>query len=380
MREHSYAGLSAIAVQTALCAVLLIGAGLLFQSMRAVLVRPGIDPDKVAHFRLRPSRLDYSLERARAYQREVLRKVEAMSGVERAVMARVPPERGWCCEIDVARPRGETVSVSQNEVSPGFLPAMAIPIVDGRDFVDGDRHVAIINEVLAARFWPKQSALDGELLVDRQPHRVIGIAANIHAVRPGEAAYPYLYLPMWGRDARDPRLFVRVNGRAAPMLDELRRVVVSVDPDVHVGQESTLGGRTEMSYQRERLLAAMLEFSGLVALLLSAIGVYGLVSYHVSRRTREIGIRMALGAQRRQVIAWAMRRGLFATCIGLSAGALIAWQAARMLTGFLYGVGPADTLTFVVAMGVLAAVALTASFLPARTVSRIDPAVALRDQ
>ena len=121
MRERSSAGLSAVAVQTALSAVLLISAGLLFQSMRAVLVHPGVDPDRVAHFRLRPSRLGYSLERARTYQRELLRRVEALPGVEDAVMARVPPERGWCCDIDVAKPGDEVARVPQNEVSPGFL-------------------------------------------------------------------------------------------------------------------------------------------------------------------------------------------------------------------------------------------------------------------
>jgi putative ABC transport system permease protein len=148
---------------------------------------------------------------------------------------------------------------------------------------------------------------------------------------------------------------------------------------VHVGQESSLAGRTEMSYERERLLAAMLEFTGAVALLLGAIGLYGLVSYQVSRRTREIGIRIALGAQRRQVIAWIIRRGLFAACVGLVVGALVAWQAAPMLSAFLYGVGPADALTFGVVFAVLGGVAVAASVLPARRISRVDPAVALRD-
>ena len=380
MRGRSYAGQSAIAIQTALCAVLLIGAGLLFQSMRAVLVRPGIDPDRVAHFRLRPSRLGYSLERARSYQRDLLRRVETVPGVERAVLARVPAERGWCCDIDVALPGEQPIKVPQNEVSPGFLAAMAIPILAGRDFADGDRGVVIVNQALAERLWPKQNGVDREVWIDREPHRVVGVAANIHAVQPGENAYPYVYLPLWGRDARDPRLFVRVSGSAAPILEQLRRVVVSVDPDVHVGQESSLAGRTAMSYQRERLLAAMLEFTGAVALLLGAIGLYGLVSYQVSRRTREIGIRIALGAQRRQVIAWIVRRGLFAACVGLVAGALVAWQAAPMLSAFLYGVGPADALTFGVVFAVLGSVAVAASVLPARRISRVDPAAALRDQ
>jgi predicted permease len=378
MRDRSCAGLSAVAVQVGLSAVLLICAGLLFQSMRAVLVREGVDPEKVAHFRLRPSRLGYSLERARAYQRELLRRVEALPGVERAVIARVPPERGWCCDIDVGRPGGEPVKVPQNEVSPGFLPAMGIPILAGRDFEDGDRNVAIVNQSLAERMWPQQRALEAELLIDRQPYRIIGIAADSHAVQFGEEAYPYLYLPMWGRDARDPRLFVRTHGHAGPMLERLRRTMVSVDPEVHIGQESTLGGRTEMSYQRERLLAALLEFSGVVAVLLSAIGIYALVSYQVVRRTREIGIRVALGAQPGDVIAWIMRRGLIAIGAGLVGGAVGGWYSARMLKGFLYGVGPADFLTFGAALAALATVAVAASILPARRVSRIDPAVALR--
>jgi predicted permease len=378
MRRRPHAGLSAIAIQMALCAVLLIGAGLLFQSMRAVLVRPGINPDNVAHFRVRPSRLDYSLERARTYQRELLRRVEAVAGVERAVAARVPAERGWCCDIDVARPGEAPIKVPQNEVSPGFLPAMAIPLLAGRDFVDGDRRVAIVNRMLADKLWPKQNALDREIWINREPHRIIGVAADIHAVQPGERLYPYVYLPLWGRDVKDVRLFVRVTTRAEGVLEQLRRVVVSVDPDVHVGQESTLAGRTEMSHQRERLLALMLEFTGAVALLLGAIGLYGLVSYQVSRRTREIGIRIALGAQRRQVIAWIMRRGLIAAAIGLAAGAAIAWWTAPVLAAFLYGVEPADATTFGMVIVVLAGVALTASFLPARRVSRVDPAHALR--
>lgn len=122
LRERSYAGLSAIAVQTALCAVLLVGAGLLLQSMRAVLMRPGIDTENVAHFRVRPSRLGCNLERARSYQRETLRRVEAVPGVERAVAARVPPERGWCCDIDVARPGEDPIKVPPDTCMVSDLP------------------------------------------------------------------------------------------------------------------------------------------------------------------------------------------------------------------------------------------------------------------
>jgi len=373
-------GFSAIAVQIALSTVLVIAAALLVQSMEAVLDRPGLDPDKVAHFRLRPSRLGYSLEQGRTYQRDLLRAIEAVPGVERAVVARVPPDRGWCCEIDVSRPGEQSIKVEQNEVSPGFLPTLGIPVVAGRDFADGDRNVAIVNQSLAETLWPAQSALDRDLWVDQQPYRVIGVAADVHAVPAGASAQPYLYLPMWGRDARDPRLFVRVNGRAAPMLERLRREIVAVNPDVHVGQESTLWGRTAMSYQRERMLAAVLEFAGSIAVLLSAIGVCGLAGYQVSRRTKEIGIRMALGAQVTNVIIWVMRRGLIASGAGLAAGLVISWQTTRLLTTYLYGVQPLDIVTFGGAAVLLALIAVAASLVPARAAARIDPAVALREQ
>ena len=378
--RRSSTGLTAIAVQVALSAVLLICGGLLFQSMQAVLTRPGLDPERVAHFRLRPSRLGYNLDRARAYQRELLRRVEAVPGVQQAVIARVPPERGWCCAIDVARPGDESIKVDQNEVSPGFLPAMGIPVTEGRDFVDGDRGVAIVNRALAERLWPGQSVLDRDLSVDRQAYRVIGVTEVAHAARPGEAPEPYLYLPMWGREARDPRVFVVLNGSAAPMLDRLRREIVAVDPDVHVGQESTLAGRFAMSYQRERLLAGMLEFAAIAALLLSAVGVYGLVSFHASRRRREIGIRMALGAQAGQVVLWTMSRGVLAALAGLAAGLAIAMQASRLIAAFLFGVGATDPFTFGAAAAVLLAVTVAAGFLPARSAAHVDPALALRDQ
>jgi hypothetical protein len=197
----------------------------------------------------------------------------------------------------VAKPGEDSVKVPQNEISPGFLPTLGIPILEGRDFVNGEQQGAIINQALAGRLWPSQRAVGQELWVDRQLYRVIGIAADVHALQPGEAAYPYLYLPIWGRDAKDPRLFVRTHGGAGPMLEQLRREVVSVDPEVHVGQVSTLAGRADMSYQRERLLASLLQFTTIVAVLLSAVGIYGFISYQVVRRTREIAIRIAPGGR-----------------------------------------------------------------------------------
>ena len=380
MRARSYPGLAAIGVQVALATTLLICAGLLFQSMRTVLAPPGIDADRFAHFRLRPSRVNYTLEQARQYQKELLRRVQEVPGVERAVVARVPPQRGWCCEIDVAVAGAAPVRIEQNEVSPGFLPTLGIPLLAGRDFLDDDRGVVIVNRALAARFWPDQDALDRELVIDGAPHRVIGVAENVHALQSGERAHPYLYLPIWGRDAPDPRLFVRVHGRAAPMLEQIRRAVVSVDPDVHIGQEGSLGDRAAATYQRERLLTAALQMTALVAVALSAIGIYALVSYQIRRRAREIGIRKALGAQTGQIMGWVLRRGALAVSAGLIGGAAGAVLVGRTLTSYLYGVDPDDTATFAFGLAAVALVAVVASLMPARAVAAIDPAVALRSE
>jgi predicted permease len=378
LKARQVGGSTAVVMQVALSMVLLVSAGLLVRTMQTLFVRPGYDPERVAHFRLRPSRLGYSLDRARAYQRELIRRLEAVPGVERAVLGRVPPERGWCCAIPVSRPGQAPFEVPQNEISPGFLPTLGIPLRRGRDFVDDDRDVAIVDVGLGDKLWPGQEPVGQEISVDSRPHRVIGVAAGIHPRRPGEPPYSYLYLPLWGRDARDPRLFVRMTGPAAASLERLRREVVAVDPEVHVGQVSTAGGRSRMTFERERTMAMAAQLTGTVALLLSGIGLYGLVSYQVSRRRREIGIRMALGAQARDVARATLRSGLHAALMGIALGTLAAVYATRFLASYLFAVTPGDVPTFVVASAVLTLAALAATVVPARRAARVDPAVALR--
>jgi putative ABC transport system permease protein len=379
-RRRRIAGSWAVAVQIALGLVLVSSAALLLRSLQAVAARPGLDAERIAHFRLRPSRLGYSPERAASYQRELLRRLGALPGVVSVTMARVPPDRGWCCPIKVDPADGPTFEVDQNEVVPGFLPAIGVSLLEGRDFADGDREAVIVDRSLADRLWPRQTAIGRELRVDGRSHVVVGVAAAAHVLKSGEAAYPYLYLPLWARDVRDVRVFVRTGGLAAPMMHTLRREVVAVDPEVHVGQESTLAGRMAMTHQRERLMAAVLELAGASSLLLAAIGLYGVMAFQVSRRTREIGVRMALGAHPRQVAAWIIRQGLAITSAGLLAGLVAAWQAARLLDGLLFGVSPGDPHQLAVAGLVLLATSLVASVLPATRAARVEPATALRHE
>jgi hypothetical protein len=270
--------------------------------------------------------------------------------------------------------------VGKNAVIPGYLEAMGMPVIGGREFTELDRDVAIVNQALADRLWPGRSALHQEILIESRPHRVIGVVPSAYPSRTGEPPMPYLFLPAWTSDVRDMRLFVRVHGSAAAMLERLRREVVAVDPEVHVGQESTLATRIGMTYQHEYLMAATFEFAGVVALLLSCAGIYGLVAYQVSRRRREIALRMAVGARAGDVLQWSMRRGIVATAAGLLIGVVAAGPAANAISAFLYGVKPGDSASFVTAGVVLSFVALVASYLPARLATRIDPTIALRQE
>ena len=377
-RHRRVAGSWAVAAQVAIGVVLASSASLLLRSLHAVAVRPGLDADRIAHFRLRPSRLGHTPERAARYQREVLRRLGAVPGVDQVTMARVAPDRGWCCAIPIARPGEPPFEVDQNEIAPGYLATMGIPMLQGRDFEDGDRDVVIVDESLAARLWPAQPPVGRELQVEGRPHLVVGVARASHVLKAGEGAYPYLYLPLWSRAVRDVRLFVRTSAPAAPLVHALRREVVAVDPDVHVGQESTLSARVAMTHQRERMMGAALQVAGAGAVLLGAIGLYGVMACQVSRRTREIGVRMALGAGPRQVAVWTIRRALAITSAGLTVGLIAAWPASRLLKGLLFAVSPGDPGVLAAAALVMLATCLGASLVPAWRAARVDPAVALR--
>jgi predicted permease len=285
-------------------------------------------------------------------------------------------------------------------VTPGYVKTLGAALVAGRDFTWTDayelRPVAMVSENLARELWGEPSAAVGKWI---RPYttgswrEVVGVVSDtrddgLHQKAPTVAYWPVMmqdFVPAPKGEppfvARNLSYLVR-SGRTGSggFVNELQRAIWSVNPNLPLAGVRTLQEIYDASLARTSFTLVMLGIAGGMALLLGVAGIYGVISYSVSQRSREIGIRIALGAQRRQVITWIMRRGLYAACAGLAAGALIAWQAAPVLSAFLYGVGPADALTFGVVIAVLGSVAVAASFLPARRVSRVDPAVALKDQ
>jgi predicted permease len=376
-----------VIAQVALSLVLLVGAGLLLRSLRSVLLNPGYEQSRIAHFRLRPSRLGYDAQKSQAYHRQVIRRLETMPEVQSVVVAKVPPNSAWGNVVRVSLPghapvrQEDALRVDSNDITPGFFEAMSIPL-NGRDFDEGDQKgaplVAIVNETLARRLWSDNEFRGASLIIEGKEYSVIGIAKDTHPRKSDEGPTPFLYRAYWQTDGVDSRLFVRVAGDPQTALFALRREVAAVDPDVHIGQEMSLSKRMELSFESERLMSSTLNCSGALALFLSLIGLYGVLAQRVSQRTREIGIRIALGAEVKEVLKWVLRQGLHLALTGIAVGVAAALVLTRVLSSYLYGIAPHDPLTFIIISLSLIVVAMAACYIPARRAARVDPMVALR--
>jgi predicted permease len=280
-------------------------------------------------------------------------------------------------------PAGPDTPVDSVRVGPNYFSTVGVPLVEGREFtrddVEQNRYVAVINEAMAHQFWPNTTPLGKTLYLDgfqSKPYEVVGIARD-HKVRSvGEAPRPYLHLPA----ALSPNvgLVVRTAAAAAPALPMLRQALWQIEPDIVFTADVSADEIAATTVAPTRMGAAILGAFGLLALILAAVGVYGVVAYSVSRRTREVGIRMALGAPRARVLRMVLWQGSRLAATGILIGALAAVGAGRVLESLLYGVSSVDPLAYAVACGVLLLVATLANLVPAMTAARIDPMRALR--
>jgi predicted permease len=371
--------------QVALSVALLVGAMLMVQSLVHLVGRPGYAQDDVAHYRLRPSRNRYDADRATAYYRAIVARIGQLPGVRSVTFASNPPVRGWGQTGPVSRPDGadrQAVESLRNDVSPGFFRALDMPLLHGREFDVSDRPgsppVAIVTQSLARRLWGDADPIGRQIVFDGTTNTVVGIARDVHAGQAGEAPLACVYFPHVQQRAVDARLFVRTRGDAAAMVPVLRRELVAVDPQVHVGQEMTLRQRTARSFELERLTTQVLTGAGGVALTLTVIGLYGILSFWVGQRTREIGVRMSLGADASAILRLVVRQGMVPVGIGLAGGAVLTFVSTRALQTLVYGVSTHDPLTLTGTGLLVAAVALAACGVPARRAIRVDPVTALR--
>jgi predicted permease len=287
-------------------------------------------------------------------------------------------------EVDGAElPGGSAIRVAWNAISPDYFSTVRTPIVAGRDFAPRDNETAprvvIVNESLAKRAFPNRNPIGHRL----GPATIVGVVKDSRYSGARDQPRPVLYHPLFqhGRDQEYRWGYVSFElryGSASHLLDEARREVASVDRNLPVFRIRTLLAQAEQSMLKERLLATLSSFFGVLALLLACVGLYGLMAYAVARRTSEIGIRLALGAPRDRVMWLVLGETLCLTLTGVAVGIPLALWAAQYAKSVLFGIGAADPLTMAATVAILIGVAVLAGYLPARRALRVDPMVALR--
>lgn len=332
----------------------------------------------------------YELERAMALRKRILSELRALPGVTgAAIVSRLPlaPD----INMEGARIRGyhapqdDATNIDSVSVGTDYFQVVGVPIVEGRAFtdadVDGSRRVVVINGTMARRYWPGGSPL-GELIYtegfEEPPHEVVGVARD-HKVRSvGEEPRPYLHFP--ARPSRRVSLAVRTTIPAEKALPMLRSAILALEPDIVFTEDVPAAEVAATTLAPTRIGAALLGAFGALALLLAAVGLYGVIAYSVTMRTREMGVRMALGARPGDVLRLVLRQGGRLALVGIGAGALLAALMGRVLGSLLYGVSALDPVAYAIAATVQLAVAALASFVPALTAARVDPLRALRSE
>ena len=378
-----------VVTQIGLSLVLLISAGLFVRSLRnAQRFDPGFDPNGVLLASYNLEAAGYSQAEGIDFDRQLLAKVAALTGVESVTLADFVPLT-LHMHITTINPEGyvpqphESMGVIRGNVGPNYLRAMGIPLIAGRDISERDTEdsqpVAIINQALADRYWPHQTAMGKRLQKgsDRW-FTVVGVAGNGKYRRVVDAPEPVVYLPLFQDYHEDTTLHVRVSGDPQAFAQAVEKTVHDLNPNLPVFNVTTLRSSMQLGSIFQRIAGTFVGAFGLLALVLGSVGIYGVVAYTARQRTREIGIRMALGAQRRDVLRLVMSQGLRLTLLGLSVGLALSFALTPFLRNQLFGVGATDALTFTSLSIFLSIVALVACYIPARRATKVDPMVALR--
>jgi predicted permease len=389
-----------IVAQVALSVVLLGASGLLIRSFVMVHRGPGFDPNAIVIVRLRPSLIASTNERAWAFQRAVIERLEAMPGVVAASPGGVPahwpsrPTQPIQLAADTSDP-ARAFLTSTKYVGPEYFKTLGVDVIQGREFDDRDTatspRAVIVNETLARHFWPTGGAVGQMVTIGADgPNRagvargeVVGVVRDLQWISTLEQPAPIAYLDYWQQDrtsswAQDSQTHVRVSGDAGAMLPQIRQAIAAIDPDVPIANGDILARSLDIQFADVRTARTMLVTFGVLALGLSMIGLYAALAFSIAQRSREIAVRMALGASRIDVGRMVFRRGFALVSIGLGAGLAACVAGGPFLSHVLYGVSPREPAALGVGPAVLTLVAALAICLPARRAMRQNPVEALR--
>jgi predicted permease len=376
--------------QVALSLILLVSAGLFVRSFHATQqFDPGFNPRNVLlqSYDLFPN--GYTQTQGMTFDRQVLDSVAAVPGVASAGLADWVP-LGFSSSSDSFSPEGyvprphEAVSAGVARVSPGYFATVEIPLLGGRDFSVHDtvesQTVVVINEALADKYWPKQNPIGKRMQIEGKWAVVIGEARTTHYYDLNERPRPFVYLPLYQFYSSGMILHVRTAGDPLLSVGAIGQAVHKLNPDLPLFDVALMTSRVGVSSFVQRMAGAFVGAFGFLALVLAAVGIYAVIAYSTKQRTQEVGIRMALGAQRRDVLRLILGKGARITFLGVAIGLAATLAVARLMASLLFGVSATDLLTYSGVAILLTLVALSASLIPALRATRIDPVVALRCQ
>jgi predicted permease len=385
-----------IALQMAFCLSLLVGAGLLVRTLRNLQNTPlGMQTEGLVVFGINPQQT-HTLDEGVTFYQQLLSRLRALPGVEAVSLAGNRPGSGWsnnngAPQIDghkAPNSDGEQGMYRENTVGSDFFHTLGVPILAGRDFTDADTtnapKVVIVNQTFAKRFLPSQDPL-GHTVVDKfmglDNAQIVGVVKDHKYTGVTEDTRPMLWMPYTQSGAPgEMHVEMRVAGDPLAILPAAQNAVRQIDPDLPLLKPMLQQVQFDQSISQQILFARLAECFGLLAIVLVATGIYGTLAYRVSRRTAEIGVRMALGAQRTQVVWMILRGTLWLTVVGILIGAPLAILISRTLASSLYQVKPFDAASYIAAVLCLIVVSLAASAVPAQRAARLDPAKALRTE
>jgi len=386
-KGHAWVRSMLVVSEIAFACVLLVAAGLLIRSFLRVLdVNLGFQPERAVAVRVDPSQEYKTQAQQNAYFDEVLRLARDIRGVAAAGLTDALPlgrNRSWGVGVKGHTfKEGEYPDAFVRVVSDGYVRAMGIPLIAGRDLTERDtpasEQVILINQTMARKLFPGENAI-GQIIIPDKERRIVGIVNDVRHLALEQGAGLEMYIPIrQSQDYASVDLVLRTTVPPAQLATVVRNTLKPIAPNLPSSDFRTIQQLVDKAVSPRRFIVMLLGAFALFALILASLGIYGVISYSVSQRTQEIGIRMALGASAGDLQSGIILQTLGLAAIGMLLGSAASWTLARALSGLLYGVTPADPVTFLGMLIVLTAVAALAGYLPARRASRIDPMVALR--
>src|SRR5581483_2172813 len=379
-----------VGFQVGLSFILLVGAALLLESLQKIrTTSPGFTTTSVVTTGVSLVAAGYDEPRAKRFQDELIDRITALPGVQAAAFARVTPlgygtYSSTPIAVDGYRPSlEEQPAVDYNQVSPGYFNTLGIPLFSGREFMRADDEnappVAIVNQTMVKRYWSGQDPVGRRLQVKGRWARVVGVVADSKYESMRETPRPFFYVPLRQDFSRGPALNIRTNQQITSLSAALVREVHALDANLALYEMITLQEQVNRSTSPQLVAVTLVSILGGLALLLAAVGLYAVMSYAVAQSTRELGLRMALGAGAPNLLRLVMSRGLRLTAGGVLFGIAAALALTNLLAQLLYNVSPHDPLVFASALAVMATTAMSACLLPAWRASRTDPARVLRE-